>query len=272
MHFANVARSQHGKQHFGSDWQHWAEQEGSRGELDKKRCVGGWGEEGKYEGKRWLAQLAAIVLWCFCVIVAVFLILHNSSGKVAREGGWWTRQLCTIICMCLCLCTLTPVYTRACVCVCVSLRVCLFAFALSCLISVCFNDAVATLANTCCLTYGHAHTRTLRRGSVLKCKSFLTYNNFAAFWEGQKLQNNTTKQQKTVLTPTRKQIKNAKKTIKTHTHTYADYECVCVSEKNTWINSWIKLVKHRQPRHTHTGTNAHRHTHISMGGWTVSNF
>lgn len=45
-------------------------------------------------------------------------------------------------------------------CVCVSLRVYLFAFALSCLISVCFNDAVATLANTCCLTYGHAHTRT----------------------------------------------------------------------------------------------------------------
>lgn len=118
------------------------------------------------------------LLFCdvFVLLLLFFLILHNSRGEVAGEG---TRQLCTIICMCLCLCTPTPVYTR--VCVCVSLRVYLFAFALSCLIFVCFNDAVATLANTCCLTYGHAHTRTSRRGSVLKCKSFLTYNYFAAF-------------------------------------------------------------------------------------------
>lgn len=157
MHFANVARSQHGKQHFGSDWQHWAEQEGSRGELDKKRCVGGWGEEGKYEGKRWLAQLAAIVLWCFCVIVAVFLILHNRSGKGARGGGQGNYAR---LHACVCVCARWHLSTHVRVCVCVSLRVYLFAFALSCLISVCFNDAVATLANTCCLTYGHAHTRT----------------------------------------------------------------------------------------------------------------
>lgn len=125
MHFANVARSQHGKQHFGSDWQHWAEQEGSRGELDKKSCVGGWGEEGKYEGKRWLAQLAAIVLWCFCVIVAVFLILHNSSGKGARGDKAIMHDymhvfvfvhadtcvhtcVCVCVCPCACICLLLP--------------------------------------------------------------------------------------------------------------------------------------------------------------------
>lgn len=38
------------------------------------------GEEKGSKGERWLAQLAAIVLWCFCVIVAVFPILHNSRG------------------------------------------------------------------------------------------------------------------------------------------------------------------------------------------------
>lgn len=125
------------------------------------------------------------LLFCdvFVLLLLFFLILHNSRGEVAGGGGtqWGRDKAIMHDYMHVFVFVHADTCVHTCVCVCVSLRVYLFAFALSCLIFVCFNDAVATLANTCCLTYGHAYTRTSRRGSVLKCKSFLTYNYFAAF-------------------------------------------------------------------------------------------
>lgn len=100
MHFANVARSQHGKQQF---WKWLATSETTTATAPIAVCWGGGkggGQERATETKQGeggrLAQLAAIVLWCFfCVFF--FQILHNGLCKGQRDTVG--RQLCTSVCV-----------------------------------------------------------------------------------------------------------------------------------------------------------------------------